>query len=71
MYFLDGNNTNTIDSIYAHDPFIISNDGAIVCNMGKKNRVSEIENVKIFLRKLVRKSVSVRIGIGKKSVNSH
>ena len=50
MYFLDRNNTNTIDSIYAHDPFIISNDGAIICNMGKKNRVSEIENIKIFLK---------------------
>ena len=50
LYFLDENNTNTIDSIYAHDPFIISNDGAIICNMGKKNRISEIENVKIFLK---------------------
>ena len=50
MYFLDRNNTNTIDSIYAHDPFIISNDGAIICNMGKKNRVSETENIKIFLK---------------------
>tara|TARA_B100001564_G_scaffold211616_1_gene178056 strand:+ start:2168 stop:3037 length:870 start_codon:yes stop_codon:yes gene_type:complete len=50
LYFLDGNNTNTIDSIYAHDPFIISNDGAIICQMGKKNRVSEIENIKIFLK---------------------
>ena len=50
LYFLDGDNTNTIDSIYAHDPFIISNDGAIICNMGKKNRISEIENVKIFLK---------------------
>ena len=50
LYFLDENSTNTIDSIYAHDPFIISNDGAIICNMGKKNRVSEIENIKIFLK---------------------
>ena len=50
LYFLDENSTNTIDSIYAHDPFIISNDGAIICNMGKKNRVSETENIKIFLK---------------------
>ena len=50
LYFLDGSNNNTIDSIYAHDPFIISNDGAIICNMGKKNRVSEVENIKIFLK---------------------
>ena len=50
LYFLERNITNTIDSIYAHDPFVISNDGAIICNMGKKNRVSEIENVKIFLK---------------------
>ena len=49
LYFLDKNNVNTIDSIYVHDPFIISNNGAIICNMGKKNRVSEIENIKIFL----------------------
>ena len=50
LYFLDGNIPNTIDSIYAHDPFVISNDGAIICNMGKKNRASEVENVKIFLK---------------------
>ena len=50
LYFLDGGSKNTIDSIYAHDPFIISNDGAIICNMGKNNRVSEIENIKIFLK---------------------
>ena len=50
LYFLERNINNTIDSIYAHDPFVISNDGAIICNMGKKNRVSEIENVKIFLK---------------------
>ena len=28
LYFLDENSTNTIDSIYAHDPFIISNDAS-------------------------------------------
>ena len=50
LYFLSEDNANTIDSIYAHDPFVISNDGAIICNMGKKNRVSEIENIKIFLK---------------------
>ena len=50
LYFLDENNTNTIDSIYVHDPFIISNNGAIICNMGKNNRVSETESIKVFLK---------------------
>ena len=50
LYFLSEDNNNTIDSIYVHDPFVISNDGAIICNMGKKNRISETENIKIFLK---------------------
>jgi len=51
LYFLEKDGKTTIDSIYTHDPFIISNEGAIICNMGKKNRINEIENIKKFLNK--------------------
>ena len=41
LHFLEKDELTTIDSIYAHDPLIISNSGAIICNMGKKNRIPD------------------------------
>ena len=48
-YFLTTNESTSIDSIYTHDPFVITNNGAVLCNMGKVNRVSEIKAFKEFL----------------------
>ena len=39
LHFIGKDNLTTIDSIYTHDPLIISNNGTIICNMGKKNRI--------------------------------
>ena len=50
LYFIGEDDLATIDSIYTHDPLIISNNGAIICNMGKKNRISEKVAVKNFLK---------------------
>jgi N-dimethylarginine dimethylaminohydrolase len=41
-----------IDSIYVHDPVIITNKGAILCNMGKEKRRAEPHAAGEFLPKL-------------------
>ena len=50
LQFLEKDESTTIDSIYTHDPLIISNSGAIICNMGKKNRIPEKVAIKNFLK---------------------
>ena len=50
LHFIEKDELTTIDSIYAHDPLIISNSGAIICNMGKKNRIPEKVAIKNFLK---------------------
>lgn len=41
----------TLDSLYVHDPLIVTNKGAILCNMGKKARCGEPEAVGAFLER--------------------
>ena len=50
LYFIGEDDLATIDSIYTHDPLIISNNGAIICNMGKKSRISEKVAIKKILK---------------------
>jgi len=50
LHFIEKDDLTTIDSIYTHDPLIISNSGAIICNMGKKNRIPEKVAIKNFLK---------------------
>jgi arginine deiminase len=51
-YFLKKNESTSIDSIYTHDPLVITNNGAVLCNMGKVNRVSESKAIREFLIEL-------------------
>ena len=51
-YFLKKNDYTTIDSIYTHDPLVITNKGVVLCNMGKVNRISESKAIKEFLIEL-------------------
>ena len=51
-YFLKKNDYTTIDSIYTHDPLVITNKGVVLCNMGKVNRISEGKAIKEFLIEL-------------------
>jgi len=39
--YLPADAATGLDSIYAHDPLVVSNKGAILCNMGKVARQSE------------------------------
>ena len=50
LHFIEKDDLTTIDSIYAHDPLVISNSGAIICNMGKKNRITEKVAIKNLLK---------------------
>ena len=42
IHYLPYNNNTTPDSIYTHDPCIVSNKGVILCSMGKDDRHSEV-----------------------------
>ena len=41
IHFLPTDNSTSLDSIYTHDPCIISNAGVILCSMGKHERHDE------------------------------
>lgn len=48
--YLPRDDRTTLDSVYVHDPVVITDRGAIVCNMGKEARRSEPAIVGEFLR---------------------
>ena len=52
IYYLPQNDRVTIDSIYVHDPVVITNRGAILCNMGKEQRRTEPAAMGAFLTEL-------------------
>ncbi len=52
VYYLPEDDKNTLDSIYVHDPVLITSQGAILCNMGKKERRKEPETIGAFLENL-------------------
>jgi N-dimethylarginine dimethylaminohydrolase len=41
IYYLPQNDKTGLDSIYVHDPVIITNKGAVLCSMGKERRRAE------------------------------
>ena len=59
VYFLPPDNNTSLDSIYTHDPCTMTNNGLIVCNMGKLKRSTEPDHLKRFFQ-----SISIPI-IGK------
>jgi N-dimethylarginine dimethylaminohydrolase len=52
VYFLPRSRQTGLDSIYVHDPVLITNKGAILGNMGKKQRQGEPGAVREFLFEL-------------------
>ena len=52
LYFLPKNNSTSIDSIYTHDPCVVSNNGIILCNMGKKARLPETNHIENFFKSI-------------------
>ncbi|MBH51472.1 MAG: hypothetical protein CMG70_05845 [Candidatus Marinimicrobia bacterium] len=52
LHYLSKDDSTSLDSIYTHDSCIITNKGVILCNMGKKNRISEIKSVKNYFKSI-------------------
>jgi arginine deiminase len=52
IHYLPRNDQTGLDSIYVHDPVIMTPEGAVVCNMGKERRRSEPEAMAEFLSRL-------------------
>jgi arginine deiminase len=49
IHFLPKNSKTGMDSIYTHDPALITENGAILCNMGKKQRQGESSAIGQYL----------------------
>lgn len=52
VYFLPADNNTSLDSIYTHDPCTMTNNGLIVCNMGKLERSTEPDHLKRFFQSI-------------------
>ena len=52
VYFLPADNNTSLDSIYTHDPCTMTNNGLIVCNMGKLERCTEPDHLKRFFQSI-------------------
>jgi N-dimethylarginine dimethylaminohydrolase len=52
IHFLPENDTTSLDSVYTHDPCVISNDGVILCTMGKEARVPESKAVEAYFESI-------------------
>jgi len=48
--YLPQNDTTGLDSIYVHDPVLITKKGAILCNMGKTERSGEPEAIAEYFK---------------------
>ena len=52
IHYLPQNDRVSVDSIYVHDPVIITRRGALLCNMGKEQRRGEPAAMQAFLPEL-------------------
>ena len=52
IYYLPKDKSTSLDSIYTHDPCVVSNKGVVICNMGKKARQPEADAMKKFFHSI-------------------
>ena len=52
VHYLPTYKDTTLDSIYTHDPCVVSDKGIILCNMGKKDRIHEPHAVKKYFESI-------------------
>ena len=52
IYYLPEDKSTSLDSIYTHDPCVVSNKGVVICNMGKKARQPETDSMKKFFHSI-------------------
>ncbi len=65
IHFLPGSGKTGLDSIYVHDPVIITEKGAILCSMGKQDRRGEPAAVAEYLAELDIQIVGAITGEGR------
>ncbi len=65
IYFLPGSGKTGLDSIYVHDPVIITEKGAILCSMGKQDRRGEPAAAAEYLAELDIQIVGAITGEGR------
>ena len=52
IHYLQKDKSPSLDSIYTHDPCVVSNKGVVICNMGKKARLPEADRMKKFFHSI-------------------
>ena len=52
VHYLPDDENTWLDSIYTHDPVLITKGGAILCNMGKKERLQEAAAIGKYLESI-------------------
>ncbi len=52
IHYLPKDKSTSLDSIYTHDPCVVSNKGVVICNMGKKARQPETDSMKKFFHSI-------------------
>ena len=52
IHYLPRDDSTTLESIYTHDPCIVSNGGVILCNMGKRDRLSESSAMETYYQSI-------------------
>ena len=52
IHYLPKDNSTSLDSIYTHDPCVVSNKGVVICNMGKKARRSDVDSIETFFHSI-------------------
>ena len=52
LHYLPKDKSTSLDSIYTHDPCVVSNKGVVICNMGKKARKPEADSMKKFFHSI-------------------
>jgi N-dimethylarginine dimethylaminohydrolase len=52
VHFLPADETTSLDSVYTHDPCVISNGGVILCTMGKEARIPESKAMEAYFESI-------------------
>lgn len=52
IHFLPADKSTSLDSVYTHDPCVVSSGGVILCTMGKDERHAEPEAIKTYFQSI-------------------
>ena len=52
VHYLPTNDSTSLDSVYTHDPCVVTNSGVVLCNMGKKARIPERDAIQSYFESI-------------------